>query len=128
MPAWQPPAWFFGAISGGIVVVIILIGVVGGLLKNMKAHRLEKDLEANQAMPESKTAPAEMAEGRPSRGAGPIRRATEADLEFVDVDLRDPVIRNQSVYARIRDNIYSHLSKSSATRLEYYLKSAALYF
>lgn len=104
MPTTQPPAWFFGTIAGGVVAVIILLAFVAGLIKYMRTQRrLEaKDLE------KSHHTQGEMAEvDRP----GPIRRATEADLNFVDVDLRDPVVRSQSVYSRVRDSLSLSVSR-----------------
>ncbi|KAL8931231.1 MAG: hypothetical protein Q9211_007123 [Gyalolechia sp. 1 TL-2023] len=91
----QPSARFFGAVAaGGIVGAILLLVVVGGLLKSVKGARLERDVEANPTVPESKATPAERAETRSGgSGGAAIRRATEADAEFVVVDLRDPVVR-----------------------------------
>lgn len=81
----------------------------------MKDHRLEKDLEANRAMPEPKTALTEMAHITPLGDPNGIRTTVQPDLEFVDVDLRDPVIRSQSVYTKIRNSI-SRSSVGSRSR------------
>ncbi|KAI4120299.1 MAG: hypothetical protein LQ338_007113 [Usnochroma carphineum] len=111
MASWTPPPYFFPIVAGGIVGLILLIGFIGGMIKHMQSRKLEKDLEANQAMPESKAprSASEMAQVEPRRGPDETRKDVEVDLEFVDVDLGDPVVRNATVYARVRQS----LSRSS---------------
>ena len=116
MAGWQPPVWFFGAVAGGIVGLILLIGIIGGIIKYTRDLRVEKDLEANRMMPESREPTAEMAEVTPARGPDEIRRAVNNDLAFVDVDLRDPSVRSLSVYSKFRKSLSRSrvMSKSRA--------------
>ncbi|KAL8963932.1 MAG: hypothetical protein Q9183_004836, partial [Haloplaca sp. 2 TL-2023] len=90
MAPWVPPPWFFGAIAGGIVGLILAIGLIFILINWMKDRRLEKDLEANQ---EAKEQPVMVQ----------LPAVTDPAQEtFVDIDLSDPVVRTPSVYAKIR--------------------------
>ncbi|KAL9600368.1 MAG: hypothetical protein Q9219_003218 [cf. Caloplaca sp. 3 TL-2023] len=120
MTAWRPPSWFFGALAGGIAGLILLIGFIAGILKFVRDHRVERDLEANNhaASPESRITHNEKVEVSPDGGnEGGIRSAVENDMEFVDVDLRDPSIRSLSVYAKVRDSL-SRSSIGSRSKVE----------
>lgn len=102
----NPPAWFFGAIAGSIIFLILLLGLIAGMIKYLRAQRRQgrkEDLENNaNSNPSSFMTPLEMAE----RNTG-----LEDGGEFVDVDLRDPVVRNQSVYTRVRDSLSLSISR-----------------
>ncbi|KAL8690527.1 MAG: hypothetical protein Q9218_004042, partial [Villophora microphyllina] len=50
--AWQPPPYFFAAIAGSIVGIILTLGFLGALINYMRNRAVEKDLEARQALPE----------------------------------------------------------------------------
>ncbi|KAL8955032.1 MAG: hypothetical protein Q9183_006822, partial [Haloplaca sp. 2 TL-2023] len=90
MAPWIPPPWFFGAIAGGIVGLILAIGLIFILINCIRDRRLERDLEANQKAKEQ----TDMAQ-LPTE-------SVPAQETFVDVDLSDPVVRTPSVYAKIR--------------------------
>ncbi|KAL8652788.1 MAG: hypothetical protein Q9210_002485, partial [Variospora velana] len=113
MAVWNTPSYLFVIIAGSIVGFILLIGIIGIIIKYMRERKLERDLEANQAQPESNPLPqVEMVavEPKPSNGPNEIRRNTVADPTFVNVDLSDAIGQNLSMYARIR----SSMSRSRA--------------
>ncbi|KAL9009889.1 MAG: hypothetical protein Q9173_005122 [Seirophora scorigena] len=85
MAVWNTTPYLFVIIAGSIVGFILFIGVIGIIMKYRHNVKLEEDVEANQALPES-NAPrqVEMAavEQEPSKGPGEIRRNTAADSAF----------------------------------------------
>ncbi|KAL8925786.1 MAG: hypothetical protein Q9208_003283 [Pyrenodesmia sp. 3 TL-2023] len=55
-PSTPTPGWLVPAIAGGIVGLILIIGFTNGVLRCMVRRKLDRDLEANRSMPESRIA------------------------------------------------------------------------
>ncbi|KAL9019859.1 MAG: hypothetical protein Q9185_002908 [Variospora sp. 1 TL-2023] len=127
MAVWNTTAYLFVIIAGSILGFLLLIGIIGIIIEYMRERKLERDLEANQAQPESNPLPqVEMVavEPKPSNGPDEIRRNTIADPTFVDVDLSDAIGQNL-ISEQFRGPGAQRRGRVRRTRL---MKSACNYF
>ncbi|KAI4267676.1 MAG: hypothetical protein LQ337_008240, partial [Flavoplaca oasis] len=107
-----PPSHIFGIIGGAIFAFILLCGAIGATQRYLQIRRLDRDLEANQSLPEAEVrrimtpsvAPVmpEMAHV----GVGGARGRMGVDGGFVEIDLNNPD-RTRSLFEKARSRVGS---------------------
>ncbi|KAL8844207.1 MAG: hypothetical protein Q9176_001382 [Flavoplaca citrina] len=107
-----PPGYIFGIIGGAILAFILLCGAIGAAQRSLQTRRLDRDLEANQALPEAEARrlmTASVAPVMPEMahvGVDGARGRMGVDGGFVEIDLNNPD-RTRSLFERARSRVVS---------------------
>ncbi|KAL8886593.1 MAG: hypothetical protein Q9192_006455 [Flavoplaca navasiana] len=105
-----PPGHIFGIIGGAIFAFILLCGAIGAIQRYFQTCHLDRDLEANQPLPEAEarrimtTSSVPVIPEMAHVGLDGARGRMAVDGGFVEIDLNNPE-RTKSLFERARSRV-----------------------